>query len=152
MCSSDLSAIIGNSSDLQSPIFFGSLGFNPHSPITRPTFEDLQAGVEVSFGELRFFVNKWGTLRLTDALHPAATTPATSSTAAEESALSMAAPAFAVYSDDEFLGNSLEEIASFSTATTRSSSPNITFARTTEWAVVPYATSTPSSSPSDIAG
>ena len=60
------SATIGDSPDLQQPIYFGSLGFHPHSPVVQSTFEDLQAGVETSFGKLRFYVNKWGTLRLTD--------------------------------------------------------------------------------------
>ena len=95
---------IGDSSTLHSPIFFGSLGFSPHSPVTLPAFADLHAGVDVSFGELRFYVNKWGTLRLTDTPRFAGTTLATSSSAAVASASSSVESAVAVLLGTEFSG------------------------------------------------
>ena len=84
------SATIGDSPDLQQPIYFGSLGFHPHSPVVQSAFEELQAGVEASFGKLRFYVNKWGTLRLTDAPPSASEEPAASSTSSAEVATSSA--------------------------------------------------------------
>ena len=95
------SSTTGDSPTLQSPIYFGSLGFNPHWLIALPAFADLHAGVEVSFGELRFYVNKWGTLRLTDAPRFAATAPTTSSTAEAEPASSAATSALAMSFDSD---------------------------------------------------
>ena len=141
------SSITGNSPTLQSPIYFGSLGFNPHSPIALPAFADLHAGVEVSFGELRFYVNKWGTLRLTDEPRFATTAPTTSSTAEAEPALPASTSTLATSFDSDVSSDTLDEIAALSTLTTRSPSPTSSFARATEQAVAPYASSTLESLP-----
>ena len=45
---------------------FGSLGFIEHLPILWSIFADLRTGVDFTFGGYQIYVNRWGTLRLTD--------------------------------------------------------------------------------------
>ena len=45
---------------------FGSLGFVTHVSTLQSIFADLHVGADLTFGGFRIYVNRWGTLRLTD--------------------------------------------------------------------------------------
>ena len=60
---------------------FGSLGFIAHLPILQSIFSDLHTGADLTFGGYRIYVNRWGTLRLTDRARSLAASTTTSETA-----------------------------------------------------------------------
>src|SRR4051812_23744063 len=64
---------------------FESLGFVTHLPIPRSAFANLHTGIDLTFGGCQIYVNRWGTLRLTDRARAIAITTATTATTKDES-------------------------------------------------------------------
>ena len=63
-------AIYGGSTKEES-ICFGSMTLRPHSPTMRPAFESLSDGWEITFGSLRYYFNRWGSVLLSDPISTA---------------------------------------------------------------------------------
>ena len=54
-------------------ITFGSFDFTPHSPTSNLVFKSLRGSLDLAFGDLHFYVNNLGVLRLPNQIHPAST-------------------------------------------------------------------------------
>ena len=67
----EFNAIYFDSEAATRSITFGSFDFTPHSSMSKLVFKSLDAGLDLAFGDLHFYVNNLGTLRLSKKTHPA---------------------------------------------------------------------------------
>ena len=66
-------AIYFDSEAAAKSITFGSFDFTPHSPMLNLVFKSLRGSLDLAFGDLHFYINNLGVLRLPNQTHPAAT-------------------------------------------------------------------------------
>ena len=89
------SPAIDNPATQMESALFGSLGFVAHLPILQSIFADLHADADLTFGGFRIYVNRWGTLRLTDrARSPPARPRSTPPTTSAPTPLDAGSPSF----------------------------------------------------------
>ena len=69
--STDFDTIYFDSEAAANSITFGSFDFTPHSSMSKLVFKSLDARLDLAFGDLHFYVNNLGTLRLLKKTHPA---------------------------------------------------------------------------------
>ena len=69
--SAEFDAIYFDSEAAARSITFGSFDFTPHSSMSKLVFKSLNTGLDLAFGDLHFYVNNLGTLRLPRKTHPA---------------------------------------------------------------------------------
>ena len=67
----EFDAIYFDSEAAARSITFGSFDFTPHSSMSKLVFKSLDAGLDLAFSDLHFYINNLGTLRLPKKTHPA---------------------------------------------------------------------------------
>ena len=68
--STDFDSIYFDSEAAANSITFGSFDFTPHSSMSKLVVKFLDTGLDLAFGDLHFYVNNLGTLRLPKKTHP----------------------------------------------------------------------------------